>query len=185
MISDATVLLSGGIDSAACARFLKDEGHAVSCVFIDYGQAAAQPERRSAASIATFMQSPLSAISVTAGHHFGAGEIPGRNAFLVLAAMTLCEVKSGVLALGIHAGTPYYDCSPAFLILIDRIVAEYTDGLTRVVAPFISWTKRETFDYYSRTGFPVDISYSCEAGTVPPCGSCASCLDRRMLGCFT
>lgn len=185
MISNATVLLSGGIDSAACARFLQNEGHAVSCVFIDYGQAAAQQETRSAALIATHLHLPLSSISVKTGRHFGAGEIPGRNAFLVLAAMTLCEVRSGVLALGIHGGTPYYDCGPAFLTSIDRIVAEYTDGLTRVVAPFISWTKRETFDYYNRTGIPVGVSYSCEAGTVPPCGSCASCLDRRVLGCFT
>jgi 7-cyano-7-deazaguanine synthase len=185
MNSNATVLLSGGIDSAACARLLLDEGNTVSCVFIDYGQAAAAEEGRSAASIATYLRCSLLNVAVTPRHHFGAGEITGRNAFLVLAALTLCEVRSGVIALGIHSGTPYYDCSPAFLASIDRIVAEYTDGLARVVAPFISWTKRETFDYYSRAGISADISYSCEAGTVPPCGTCASCLDRRMLGCFT
>jgi 7-cyano-7-deazaguanine synthase len=185
MHSRATVLLSGGIDSAACARFLQDEGHTVSCVFIDYGQAAAGQEKYAATSIATHLRSQLSTISVTPRHEFGAGEITGRNAFLVLAAMMLCDVRSGVLALGIHSGTPYYDCGPAFLVSIDRLVAEYTDGLARVAAPFISWTKRETFEYYCRAGIPAEISYSCEAGTMPPCGGCASCLDRRMLGCFT
>lgn len=185
MNSNVTVLLSGGIDSAACARYLEDQGKAVSCVFVDYGQAAAVPERRAVTALAKFLNSRLSIISVTAHRQFGVGEVVGRNAFLVLAALTFCEVGPGVLALGIHAGTPYYDCGPAFLVSIDRLVAEYTDGCTRVVAPFISWTKRETFEYYSRAGFPAEISYSCEAGSIPPCGLCASCLDRRMLGCFT
>jgi len=184
MITDATVLLSGGIDSAACARYLQDEGRTVSCVFIDYGQAAARPERRAAMALAELLHSKLSIISVDAQQHFGVGEIVGRNAFLALAALTLCKMKSGVLALGIHAGTPYYDCGPAFLISINRLVAEYTDGCTRVVAPFISWTKRDTFDYYVGAGFPTSISYSCEAGKVPSCGACASCRDRSMLGCF-
>jgi 7-cyano-7-deazaguanine synthase len=184
MCKDATVLLSGGIDSAACARYLQDEGFRVSCVFIEYGQAAAGPERRAVTAVAELLRSNLSIISISSKRHFGAGEIVGRNAFLALAALTLCEVKSGVLALGIHAGTPYYDCGPAFLLSIDRVVAEYTDGCMRVVAPFISWTKQNTFDYYVRAGLPTTITYSCEAGTEPPCGACASCRDRRMLGCF-
>lgn len=182
--SNALVLLSGGIDSAACARYLQDEGFAVSCVFIDYGQAAAKPERSAAAALVDTLKTNLSFVTVSSAHQFGAGEIPGRNAFLILTAMTICEVNSGVISLGIHGGTPYYDCSPAFLTSIDRVVAEYSDGRVRVSAPFLLWNKRGIFDYYLRTGIPTEITYSCEAGQQPPCGSCASCQDRRVLGCF-
>lgn len=184
MTIHALVLLSGGVDSASCARSLQQQGFVVSCVFVNYGQAAAQPEQRAATVIADKLGVPLSVISISGQRQFGAGEILGRNAFLVLAAMTMREVKSGVIVLGIHAGTPYYDCSPAFLTSIDRLVAEYSDGLVRVIAPFISWSKKDIFDYYLRAGFPSDIAYSCEAGEIPPCGACASCRDRRVLGCF-
>jgi 7-cyano-7-deazaguanine synthase len=184
MSIDALVLLSGGIDSATCARCLQDQGFDVSCVFVNYGQLAAQPEQRAATVIAEMLGMRLSVISISAQRQFGTGEILGRNAFLVLAAMTICEVKSGVIGLGIHAGTPYYDCGPAFLASINRLIAEYSDGRVRVTAPFICWNKKDIFDYYLRAGYPSDIAYSCEAGQVPPCGTCASCRDRRILGCF-
>jgi 7-cyano-7-deazaguanine synthase len=184
MTIDALVLLSGGIDSAICARVLQEQGFNVSCVFVNYGQLAAEPEQRAATVIADMLGVRLSAISISGQHQFGAGEILGRNALLVLAAMTTCEVKSGVIALGIHAGTPYYDCGPAFLASIDRLIAEYSDGRVRVIAPFISCNKKDIFDYYLRAGFPSDLAYSCEAGQIPSCGTCASCRDRRVLGCF-
>lgn len=50
MNKDALVLLSGGIDSAACAWFLRDHGYSVRGVFVDYGsshvgQRRGQPRR--------------------------------------------------------------------------------------------------------------------------------------------
>lgn len=181
----AKVLLSGGIDSAACAKYLLNEGFDVSAVFIDYGQAGAAQERSAANAVTAALHVPLSTVMIQGPETFGSGEILGRNAFLVLATVTLCKFRSGVIAIGIHSGTPYYDCGPAFLASIDRLVAEHTDGLTRVIAPFISWTKPEIFDYYVHAGLSPQITYSCEAGQTPPCGMCASCKDRRMLGCFT
>lgn len=184
MRTNALVLLSGGIDSTTCARYLQDQGTDVSCVFIDYGQLAARPEHDAATAAAKLLESRLATIQVTAGRHFGAGEILGRNAFLVLSALMLCDVKPGVIGLGIHAETPYYDCSPAFLASINRLVAEYSDGQVQVTAPFLLWNKKDIFNYYTSAGFSPSVTYSCEAGQVPPCGICASCLDRRALGCF-
>ena len=37
----ATVLMSGGINSAACAHFLRRQGFVVDAIFLDYGQLAA------------------------------------------------------------------------------------------------------------------------------------------------
>ena len=184
MSDNATVLLSGGIDSAACTRLLQEQGANVRCVFVDYGQAAAGPEQQSALSLASQLNAELSVVTILAPRKFGAGEILGRNAFLVLTALMTSDIQSGAIVLGIHAGTRYYDCTPAFLSSIDRLVAEYSDGRIRVVAPFIAWSKRDIFVYFMNAGLSINLTYSCEAGTAPPCGSCASCQDRMALGCF-
>lgn len=183
MPSQSVVLLSGGVDSAACAHFLQQKGHVTECLFVDYGQAAARQEQRAASALAHVLSSPLKVIHFRSGQDFTAGEILGRNAFLAMSALMSNRLTSGFLALGIHAGTRYYDCTPAFLQSLDRLVAEYTDGRIRVAAPFIYWSKTEIFDYYVSAGLPTDIPYSCEAGTDPACGSCSSCLDRRTWDC--
>lgn len=183
MSENAIVLLSGGLDSAACVRHHLDRGLSVACVHVDYGQAAARPEAMCASNLANLFQVPLVKVKFSAGAEFGAGEILGRNAFLVTAALMTSKIATGVISLGIHAGTRYYDCTTGFLSTIDRLVAEYTDGRLRVVAPFISWSKKQVFEYYVGAGLPTQLTYSCEAGTDPPCGDCASCQDRRILGC--
>lgn len=179
----ATVLMSGGIDSTACADFLTKRGNRVQGVLIDYGQAAAKLERRAAETLAERMQIPLTVYKLSGGVSFGAGELVGRNAFLIFAGLFLSGQKSGLLAIGVHAGTPYYDCSPAFMESMSRLVAEHTDGQTKLVAPFLNWNKAEIFQYFNSSNLAVEYTYSCEAGTDPPCGVCASCRDRRVLGC--
>lgn len=182
--TEAVVLFSGGLDSAACAHFLQKNGHAVRGLFIDYGQQAASLERSAAEQLSAFLGIRLSMMRVETERRFGSGEIRGRNAFLVFASMLDGDpAPTQVIALGIHAGTAYYDCSPAFLQSIGRLVAEYTDGRTRVIAPFIKWTKNDIFTYSLREQLPIALSYSCEAGETPPCGLCLSCRDRRALSC--
>jgi 7-cyano-7-deazaguanine synthase len=183
MSNDAIVLLSGGIDSAACAWFLRDRGHSIKGLFVDYGQRAVLFEKRSAEALSTTLGIALDCISVSTPNQFGAGEVIGRNAFLVFAALLSSRLHSGVIALGIHSGTTYYDCSSAFARSIDRLLAEHTDGRVRLSAPFITWSKKNIFDYYEASGLPIDLTYSCEAGSMPPCGTCLSCRDRRVLGC--
>lgn len=179
----ATVLMSGGIDSAACAAFLIDQGLAVSAVFVDYGQAAADFERVAVRSLGTALEIEVQELTFTGAAPFGSGELVGRNAFLVFAAMFAVRARSGRIALGLHAGTPYYDCSPAFVDTINRAVAEHTDNAVRVVAPFLEWTKSEVYDYFIQVGLPIELTYSCEAGGTPTCGRCASCHDRKSLRC--
>lgn len=185
MSRTAAVLLSGGIDSAACAHLLKARGNQVTGFFIDYGQRAAKPEREAADSLTRTIGIPLEALTLRGRLSSGQGEILGRNAFLVLSVLCLGRITSGLIALGIHSGTRYYDCSPQFHSLMDRLVAEYTDGVVRVEAPFLSWSKKEIFTYYRDSGLPIAAAYSCESGTRPPCGECLSCRDRRDLGCLT
>jgi 7-cyano-7-deazaguanine synthase len=183
MNNRAVVLISGGIDSAACARLLLERGDSVAGVFVDYGQKAAPLEKEAASRLSSLLDIHLDVVSIGFTSSFGTGEHVGRNAFLAFAAMMACQLRSGVIALGIHCGTTYYDCTPAFLKSTDRLVAEYTDGQVRLVAPLITWSKKNIVDYYLASGLPLDLTYSCEAGQMPPCGVCLSCRDRRLLGC--
>jgi 7-cyano-7-deazaguanine synthase len=179
----ATVLLSGGIDSAACAHFLAKQGNRVHGVLVDFGQAAAQAEREAAQSLANLMHITLTTYQVHGAPLYQTGELIGRNAFLISAALFLTRKRQGLLAIGIHAGTTYFDCSPTFLDAMAKLVAEQTDGRVNVVAPFLHWDKSDVYQYFISAGLPIQLTYSCEAGTRPPCGKCISCRDRRALGC--
>jgi 7-cyano-7-deazaguanine synthase len=97
--------------------------------------------------------------------------------------MVLRPCHSGVLALGIHSGTRYYDCSAAFAKAMTVLVAEHTDGALSLLAPFLEWNKREVYDYFIRAKLPIELTYSCETGTDEPCSVCNSCRDRKALGC--
>ena len=180
---NATVLMSGGIDSAACAHFLARQGNAVQAVFINHGQAAAIAEEQAVGRIATHLRVPLTRYSISGSSPFAIGELVGRNAFLVFAALFLTRARPGLLAMGLHAGTPYYDCSETFAKDIGKLVAEHTNGQVLFMAPFITWNKNDVYQYFQTTGIDISLTYSCEAGTQPPCGECASCRDRKALGC--
>ena len=177
------VLMSGGIDSTACAHYLQQSDDHIEGLFIEYGQLAVTQEKAAAFNIAKLLQLPLKSVLVNFQSHYAVGDLVARNAFFIFAAMMKHQLREGALALGIHAGTNYYDCTPAFIDSTARLVSEYTDGRVRILAPFLSWHKKDVFDYFKTTGLPVDLTYSCEAGAVPTCGDCSSCRDRRMLGC--
>ena len=87
MLGNSVVLLSGGIDSAACAQYLRNSGSTVRCVFVDYGQAGSRIERDCANRIADLLNLELSCVEVNTARRFGSGEIIGRNAFLILTAL--------------------------------------------------------------------------------------------------
>lgn len=175
--------MSGGMDSTACAHLFLCQGMTVDAIFVEYGQAAVSEERRAVNAITTHLGVPLHCLRLQANTEFSSGELTGRNAFLISTAVFATRGRSGLIGLGIHAGTPYYDCSEAFLNSINQLVQEQTNGKVAVAAPFLSWSKSDIHDYFRSTNLPLDVTYSCESGTQPPCGVCASCRDRRALGC--
>ena len=175
------VLLSGGIDSSACVYYYQKLGYTVGGIFIEYGQASVKYEKQSAHRIAENCQIPLFQYSFVNDNTFSEGEIPGRNAFLLTSAVLSNPKYRGILTLGIHSGTSYYDCSPLFLEDIRRIIISYTNGNIIVDAPFLEWTKVEIYHFCKENNVPISLTYSCENGTDPPCGHCNSCLDRRLI----
>jgi 7-cyano-7-deazaguanine synthase len=178
---EATVLLSGGIDSACCVHLLRRNGYAVRGVYVDFGQPAVQMELASVAALARRLDVSVSTISARADLQFGVGELVGRNAFLIFSALLFGKCRSGLLTLGVHSGTNYFDCSPAFFERMDPLVRECTDGKVALSIPFLHWSKDEVYSFFATSGIPLDETYSCEAGSPIACGECASCRDRLRL----
>jgi 7-cyano-7-deazaguanine synthase len=178
---EVLVLLSGGLDSAACLAFYRSQAASTHAVFIDYGQPATEDEGRAAQLIARHFGTPLSILALSSAARKPTGLIQGRNAFLLLAGLMEFPTSEGVVAIGVHRSNSYYDCSQQFLELMGRLFDGYTDGRVRPAAPFLSWTKREIWTFAVEHRLPIELTYSCESGGTPPCGRCISCLDMQAL----
>ena len=180
-INSVEVLVSGGIDSAALLAFYLSQQLAVRALFVDFNQPAAKQESRAVKALCKHYGIQLSIVTVKSEATFSSGEITGRNAFLVFSALMACGARPGIIALGIHEGPPYYDCGEGFLKSIRTVVDGYTAGKIEVAAPLLKWGKQVIWEFCKEAQVPVDLTYSCENGGVPPCGNCLSCKDRRVL----
>ena len=179
--TNVLVLLSGGIDSTACIAYYLSEGFQVRGLFINYGQLAAERETEAVARIMEHYNIPLDRITVSSGREWGQGFILGRNAFLLYAALMSFMYDNGLIAIGIHAGTGYWDCSEEFLQHTKPVFHAYSEGRISLDAPFVQWNKSEIWDFCSRENVPLELTYSCEIGEVQPCGKCLSCADLECL----
>jgi 7-cyano-7-deazaguanine synthase len=179
------VLLSGGIDSSACVAFYLEETFAVRAVFVDYGQLAARREIAAAKAIAAHYRIPLTMLQWSGHSEKSTGFILGRNAFLLIAALMELPDACGLLALGVHSGTPYVDCSPTFIRKMQSIFDMYTEGRVQIGTPFLRWTKPDVWGFCKSRGVPVELTYSCEHGLDQPCGTCLSCDDLEALRACT
>lgn len=173
------VLASGGVDSSALLHLAVRQGLNPTALFVDYGQAASQAECEAVARICTDLGVAWRQVKYE-GSGFGAGEIRGRNAFLMQVALLEFPSSSGVVCLGIHAGTEYVDCSPEFMATMERSYELHTGGAISPEAPFLHWNKKEVYRLVSKLDVPVELTHSCEASN-QPCGHCKSCLDRILL----
>lgn len=177
----AWILLSGGIDSLACLAFYIKRGFHVSCLHIDLGQPGAVFERAAAERAALHYSVPMTTLHWTGSSDFTGPEIVGRNAFLLMGALMEIGCRSGLLAIGIHSGTRYFDCQRGFLCSMQAIVDGYCDGRVKLAAPFLDWSKQEVLAYCRSERVPLTLTYSCEAGMWPACGQCTSCIDRSTI----
>ena len=139
----ALVLLSGGLDSMVCCHLLANQKYDLLTMFVDYGQAAKEREQLAAEAVSRHFDSRLTVVTVSSERSFGSGEIPGRNAMLAFVALVSAPMKHGLIIQGIHSGTPYFDCSKEFLSQTGRLIESCTNGLFRLVAPLITWTKAD------------------------------------------
>jgi 7-cyano-7-deazaguanine synthase len=171
------VLLSGGLDSACLASLYVDQGWIVRALFVDYGQAARNEEVAAAESIATGLSLNLERVDLSGLPAWPTDQaMPGRNGLLLLTGLAHAGSSVDVIAIGVHGGSRYWDCSAQFVAAMQTLFDGYTLGVVQVGAPFLGWSKREIYQYGKATLGPIDATYSCER-PAGPCGKCGSCLD--------
>lgn len=174
-----TVLLSGGVDSAATLCFYKKRRDDVRAVFVDYGQRPRASEWKAAQAIAKARHVGIDRLRLGFTLPADGGEFFGRNALLVLAAAATQDQRPMVIALGVHAGCPYYDTTQRFMQDMQSLLDGYDGGAVTIAAPFLESTKEEIVLFARKHRVPLRLTYSCERKNAPPCGKCLSCLDRR------
>ena len=175
------VLLSGGIDSTSCLHFYRLRGDHVQALFIDFGQISWSREMVAARNVAMHYKIRLKTVKLSGFHSFKSGFVNGRNLFFLATALVGAEFKRGGVAIGVHGGTPYVDCTPTFLKSTNAVFDVYTDGRIKVLAPFEDWSKLDIWNFAISQNVPLELTYSCELGLRQPCGKCQSCRDLKAL----
>ena len=177
----AIVLLSGGIDSAACVNYYLSQQVDTKGLFVDYGQPPTKREKQSAKQVAAYFNIKLDTLQLNLPNYIQNGEIMGRNGLLILSALISNPNHVGIISLGIHSGSPYYDCSESFVKDMNKILEGYANGRITLDTPFLKWNKKMIYEYCMKNNVPTNLTYSCENSGEEPCGRCMSCLDRRTL----
>jgi 7-cyano-7-deazaguanine synthase len=175
------VLASGGIDSTASICFFKKLNFKVEGIFFDLGQASKKFELKAITSIARHYKIKLRVVKIRSDNNWRDGVINGRNAVLYFTALMNFPKINGLIASGIHKGTPYYDCSEEFLNSIQEVFVGYTNGIVKAAAPFLNFSKKEIWNYCKKEKVPLHLTYSCELGRKQPCGRCATCKDLEAI----
>jgi 7-cyano-7-deazaguanine synthase len=172
------LLLSGGIDSMVVLNLLRQENRSTTAIFVDYGQGALDQERIASRQVAEHFGIELINLRIEFPRSYGAGEIRHRNSTLIFVAAMASADFADCIAIGVHAGVPYPDCSPAFIASMDAALKVSSSPAVQLIAPLVTWRKPEIIAYAKQERLPLPLTYSCEAGGTIPCGKCASCLDR-------
>lgn len=185
----SVVLLSGGIDSAACLAIEADAGRLDSCLFVHYGQPAGELEYAAARRLAHAAGAPLFRVDMALRGMDdmqaepgvpGARVVPGRNMVLLSLAANLAASRgASVVVLGATGGDEvgYPDCRRGFVQAANGACAA---AGVRVEAPLLSLGKAEVVALARRHKLDLGATWSCYApsGDGAPCGGCDSCVQR-------
>lgn len=180
-ISSVVVLLSGGVDSTALVNYYLLKGCNVYGIHFQYGQASSDREYQAFSNVSNYYGIGKRVINLGFSLNRRNGEFFGRNALFILGASGSLPERFSKIAIGVHSGTPYYDCTKTFVGNCQSILNGYFGGTVIIEAPFVSYTKRQVYEYCIENKIPFELTYSCENSNVEPCGICPSCKDRRML----
>lgn len=178
--------MGGGLDSSYLAANLvrSNPKNQVVGIHFDYGHPASFFEREAVSRIGKFidievLHGKFEFSTVTFDH-----EIKGRNLLLIMAAIPFAiEKNCSQIVFGVHKGGNYYDTTEHFLRDVKSLIDGYFGGAIQIAAPLINLTKSEIYEL-SKNDIPLDLIYSCEIGSNPPCGRCPSCRDRSLINAY-
>ncbi len=171
-------LLSGGLDSVTMLYDLKQQGHSVHCLLVDYNQPHVQELtfarlhcRRLGVMFTTREIGPLG------GLNDDGWIVDARNFILIgLAANLAMKAKADTITIGCNKDdeAAFPDCRMSFLQLCQTTL---TTGETpvEVCAPYIDKPKSWIARLASDLGVQANSFWTCYRGGVKPCGECPAC----------
>jgi 7-cyano-7-deazaguanine synthase len=198
------IVYSGGLDSTVLLYHLRDAGHDLHALSIDYGQRH-RCELDRAASICTELAIPhsiadLSAIQpllagssltspeieVAEGHYteesMKTTVVPNRNMiFLSIATGHALSIKADQIAYAAHSGDHaiYPDCRNEFADAMAHAIRLADWEQIELIRPFVDWTKTDIVRRGTELGVPFLKTWSCYKGGEIHCGRCGTCIERR------
>jgi 7-cyano-7-deazaguanine synthase len=207
-VSDAVVLLSGGLDSYTAAAIARADGFRVFALTVRYGQrhaAEVDAARKIAASLdavrhievdvglSAFGGSSLTTDApVPKDRHIVPSEIPStyvpaRNTVFLALALGWAEVigaRDIFIGVNVLDYSGYPDCRPEFIAAFERLASVATArGVQgerfRVHAPLQMMTKAQIIRRGLELGLDYGLTHSCyDPTSAGPCGRCDSCVLR-------
>jgi len=207
-VSDAVVLLSGGLDSYTAAAIARADGFRLFALTVRYGQrhaAEVDAARKIAASLdaarhieidvglSAFGGSSLTTEApVPKDRHIIPSEIPStyvpaRNTVFLALALGWAEVVGArdiFIGVNVLDYSGYPDCRPEFIAAFERLASLATArGVQgerfRVHAPLQMMTKAQIIRRGLELGLDYGLTHSCyDPTSAGPCGRCDSCVLR-------
>jgi len=185
-------LVSGGLDSTVMALLTKEEGLTQFPLFIDYGQLGRDKELQ--ACRANFkrhglpepMIAPLSGYGslLSSGltdpnkHILKDAFLPCRNLmFLTVGAAYAFQCGASAVGIGLldEAFSLFPDQTKGFLSDAEALLSKGLGKPIRVISPLMTFSKADVLKIAKAKG--ITGTYSCHAGTEPPCGKCVACRE--------
>jgi 7-cyano-7-deazaguanine synthase len=204
----AIVLLSGGMDSCACAA-LASRDYDPAALHISYGQRTEARERQSFLAICDGLNiqhkllvrndalraiggSALTDTSIAVptanatghdiGHDIPVTYVPFRNAHFLAAAVSWAEVLGAekiFIGAAEQDSSGYPDCRPAYYEAFNRVIHSGTkEGTIQIVTPLIHMRKAEIVRLGLELNAPFHLTWSCYSRQEQACGVCDSCVLR-------
>ena len=206
-MTQAIVLVSGGMDSCVTTAIAQAEGYRLCVLHLNYGQRTEQrelqafraladhygvpSERRmvcSIAHLAVIGGSSLtdSAIPVSTADLTNTGVptsyVPFRNAHILSVAVSWAEViHAGRIFIGAvyEDSSGYPDCRPEYYAAFNELIRLGTaDGSIQIETPIIQMTKADIVRKGVELNAPLHLTWSCYQREEIACGECDSCALR-------
>jgi len=110
--------------------------------------------------------------------------VPFRNGvFLSLASCYAQKIGAKAIFYGAHFSdyAVYPDCRPEFVHAMERAIQEGTDSkAVHLHAPFLPMPKSKIVELGHKLKVPFDLTWSCYKGGDIHCGTCPSCIERKV-----
>ena len=179
--------MGGGLDSSYIAMYLlkRRDPKDLLGIHFDYGHPGTKHEWTAVKALSKVLNIEAKHLKIKFPYAKNKYEILGRNSYFILSASTVAKNNEfDQIALGVHKGSHYYDCSQAFIKDMQRILNGYYKDAIQIITPLIRLQKNEIYEIAKFDGLPLEILYSCDEGKMPTCKKCLSCKDWIALNAY-